>query len=125
MKKRFAEDRQYQLAFFEKLAGKCRDDMPILLRLSELYLDNNKPGEALQVAVRAAILYPNCPCLHYVLACAFAISNQPQFALDHLKLAINLGYDDMRRIEKDQNLQPIRHLAAFRAILSSMQNGEA
>ncbi|MDR2668010.1 MAG: hypothetical protein LBB38_03150 [Puniceicoccales bacterium] len=123
MKKRFAEDRQYQLAFFEKLSGKCRDDMPTLLRLSELYLDSGKTVEALQVAVRAAILYPDCPGLHYVLACAFAISDQLQFALDHLKIAVDLGYDDMRRIEKDQHLQALRHLAAFKAIVNSMQNG--
>ena len=123
MGKRFAEDRQYQLLFFEKLASKCGDDLPTLLRLSELYLGSGKTGEALHVAVRATILYPDSPGLHYVLACAFAISNQPQFALDHLKLAIELGYDDMHHIEKDQYLQPLRHLAAFRAIVSSLQNG--
>ncbi|MDR1435928.1 MAG: tetratricopeptide repeat protein [Puniceicoccales bacterium] len=123
MKKRFAEDKAFQLAFFEKLAAKCGNDLPTLLKLGELCLDCGQIGEALQVSVRAAVLHPNSPDLHYVLGCAFAASNQAQFAIEHLKIAVGLGYDDSQRMEKDQHLQPLRHLAAFRAIVSSLQDG--
>ncbi|MDR0679348.1 MAG: hypothetical protein LBF24_03845 [Puniceicoccales bacterium] len=122
--KTFVEDLPFQCALFEKFAEKCSDDLPVLLGLSEFYLAAGRVGDGLRTAVRATVLAPENPNLHYVLACAFALSRQSQFALDHLKLAVQLGYDDLRRLERDQRLQSLQESTAYRAIVRLLRQKE-
>jgi hypothetical protein len=122
-KKGFIEDLPFQRTLFEKFAEKCRGDLPVLLRLSELHLASGNVDEALRVAVRATILSPESPELQYILACVFALSDQAQFALEHLKLSVKLGFSDLQRMERDQRLQSLRHLASYWALVHSIRNG--
>ncbi|MDR2664342.1 MAG: hypothetical protein LBB14_02340 [Puniceicoccales bacterium] len=116
-KKTFVEDLPFQCALFESFAEKCSDDLPVLIGLSEFYLAAGRTGDGLRTAVRATVLAPEDPELHYILACAFALSGQNQFALDHLKLAVQLGYDDLRRLERDQRLQSLRESTGYRSVV--------
>ncbi|MDR0340280.1 MAG: hypothetical protein LBH53_01810 [Puniceicoccales bacterium] len=119
--KTFIEDLPFQCALFEKFAEKCSDDLLVLLGLSEFYLAAGRIGDGLRAAVRATVIAPEDPDLHYILACSFALSAQSQFALDHLKLAVQFGYDDLYRMERDQRLQSLRESTAYRTIVRSLR----
>jgi Flp pilus assembly protein TadD len=118
---KFAENGEFQCAFFEKLAEKCADDLVVLRRLGELYSANGRIQDGLRTDVRASLLAPEDPHVHYNLACSFALSEQPQFAMEHLKLAIKLGFRDIQWLLQDRDLESLHHLIEFRRIVHSLR----
>jgi hypothetical protein len=113
------KDEKFLCEFFEKFAEKCADDLPVLQKLGELYSTTGRHRDGLKVDLRASLLAPENPIVHYNLACSFARCGQPQFAIDHITLAIRLGFSGRQSLLEDPDLDSIRHLPEFRRLLKS------
>ncbi|MDR3316803.1 MAG: hypothetical protein LBS68_01865 [Puniceicoccales bacterium] len=117
----FKEDISFQCTFFEQLAQKCTRDVVVLQRLGEIYSSIGRLEDGLRTDIRASFLAPEDPHVHYNLACSFARSGQPRFALDHLKLAMHFGFDDPGWLQKDDDLATLHHLAEFKSLVRDLQ----
>jgi tetratricopeptide (TPR) repeat protein len=54
---------------------------------------------------------------NYNVACALARNQQPDQALDSLKMAIELGYDDYEKIKSDPDLDSLRELERYKQLV--------
>ncbi|MDR2576924.1 MAG: hypothetical protein LBC42_02650 [Puniceicoccales bacterium] len=117
----FKEDVEFQCHFFELLATKCNDDLLVLQRLGAIYSTLGRTEDSLRTDIRASFVAPENPTVHYNLACSFALTGQPQFAISHLRLAVQLGFDDLEQIRTDGDLLPLRNLPDFQRIVEELQ----
>jgi HEAT repeat protein len=59
----------------------------------------------------------------YNLACTHSLAGRSEEALRWLKRAVENGFRDVQHLDADEDLDPIRHLDAFRAIRDEMSGG--
>lgn len=74
-------------------------------------LDQGAEGEVLQVA-------------HYNAACAYSLKGDKGPALDHFEKALDAGYREYAQIEKDSDLDNVRHEARFKEIIAKRREAE-
>lgn len=113
----FKPDGVFLCHFFESLAEKIPDDGRIWQYLGQIYSTAGRISEALKADLRASLLEPENPKMHYNLACSFALSGNSSFALEHLRLARKLGFFDRELLKKDPDLKSLRELPEFISFL--------
>lgn len=77
-----------------------------------------KYDKARQLLGRILDIDPNNTIAHYNLACAYSRLDQPAKALDALTRSIELGYADIRHMQKDPDLASIRGTEQYQDILA-------
>jgi hypothetical protein len=66
-------------------------------------------------------LQPSNPTAHYNLACSLALSKRNSDALRSLRQAIGLGYRDFEWMSHDPDLQGLKKIAAFGAMVDQLK----
>ncbi len=61
---------------------------------------------------------PGNPVLHYNLACVAALEGDIEASMDALRSAIEKGYDDVRTLESDSDLKPLRKTIEYKRIIA-------
>lgn len=62
--------------------------------------------------------------LHYNLACAYALAGHREKAFEHLRKAVECGYDDAEHMENDEDLRSLRDDERFKDLLERIrENG--
>lgn len=69
---------------------------------------------------RAIAYQPENMLAHYNLACALALRGRSAEAMRELEQAVEAGFDDFRHIEEDPDLESLRELPVFRALLARL-----
>jgi tetratricopeptide (TPR) repeat protein len=69
----------------------------------------------------AAQIRPEDPRLFYNLACAYSLEGKKKEALAALKNAVEKGFADMRTLESDPDLEPLRKDPSFLIILENLK----
>ncbi|HJQ12035.1 MAG TPA: protein kinase [Gemmatimonadaceae bacterium] len=69
---------------------------------------------------RSVAIDPEDPLLLYNAACTFAMLGETEEALSTLERSVEKGYADKQWIERDNDLDPIRETARFKAIAQGM-----
>jgi len=87
------------------------------IRLDRL-MHEKKWTEAEAFIRRLLALRPAEPTLHYNLACVRTQTGRHDDAASSLKTAVENGFDDIRQIERDADLAPLRTHASVAALLS-------
>jgi tetratricopeptide (TPR) repeat protein len=75
-----------------------------------------------EIAVKASL--QDSPWLKYRLynlACAYARHNNKKKALKNLKLAVENGFNNMAHIERDEDLESIKHTPEFQKIIETLR----
>jgi tetratricopeptide (TPR) repeat protein len=86
------------------------------LGVSYIYLDKYKEGiNVFEQALKKDILYKNT--YEYNLACIYSLQKNNDKALDYFARSINSGYTDLAHISEDTDLDNIRSLPEFKAIV--------
>jgi hypothetical protein len=62
---------------------------------------------------------------HYNLACALALQDNPEEAIDTLKQALKLGFDDLQHLRKDPDLANLRKRDEYRKLVENTQRNLA
>ncbi len=107
----------FDLHFFRRLVARAPDYVDALWILSDLLSRRGYFDQALEVDRRLVQLRPGDPGAHYNLACSLALVGQPQQALVHLRQALQLGFDDPAQLIDDRDLDPLRQMPEFWALL--------
>jgi len=121
-RERAAEDLEFEISFYEGILGEDPDFVPALIPLADDYTRVGRYEDGLALDERLSALRPDDPLVRYNLACSYALTGQAEKSLAALREAIDLGYDDLDWMERDEDLDTIRSLQSYRDIVGSLRN---
>ena len=107
----------FDIDFYERISQRQPNDARVLRILGELYARAGRFPNALAVDRRLIALLPDDPIVVYNLACSLAMNDAIESALGQLDRALELGYDDFSHLEIDPDLDGVRQLPQFAALL--------
>ena len=102
------EQIDYEINFFEKLLEKKPDFVEAMEALADLYTKRGVFDKGLELDERLRKVKPFDPIVYYNLACSYSLLWEIDKALDTLKRAIDLGYDNLTYLEMDPDLANLR-----------------
>jgi tetratricopeptide (TPR) repeat protein len=94
----------------------------VLRRQAESLARAGRYDELLPLDRRIVALRPDDAVVHYHLACTLARLDYLEDSLAMLTKALHLGYDDYDHLESDPDLDPLRELPEFLALLRAAKN---
>jgi len=115
------EELDFEISFYENLLKKKPDFVNALIALGDAYTKRGRYEDGLKIDQRLAQLSPDDPTVHYNLACSYSLLKIPDFCLDALKKAIQLGYRDFGFMKKDPDLDFIRRDPRYKELLLSLK----
>jgi tetratricopeptide (TPR) repeat protein len=107
----------FDIDFFERLLIRNADSLEVLRLLAELVSKKGLVCRAVELDAKVVELLPDDCLARYNLACSLARAGRPDEAIDSLSKAILLGYDDLAHVDVDPDLDSLRDLPEFRALL--------
>ena len=107
----------FDIDFFERLLSRNGDSLEVLRLLAELVSKKGLVDRAAELDAKVVELLPDDCLARYNLACSLARAGRPDEAIDSLSKAILLGYDDLAHEDVDPDLDSLRDLPEFRALL--------
>ncbi len=107
----------FDIDFFERLLNRNCDSLEVLRLLAELVSKKGLVERAAELDAKVVELLPEDCLARYNLACSLARAGRPDEAIDSLSKAILLGYDDLAHMDVDPDLDSLRDLPEFRALL--------
>lgn len=119
MAKKEREDLDFEISFYERLLEKQPNYVDALISLAEVYTQKGLYEKGLEADERLARLCPEDPTVHYNLACSRALLGEKEKAIDTLKTAILLGYDDLSHMKKDPDLKSLYHDPEFLRLIQT------
>ena len=107
----------FEINFFERLLEKKPDFIEAMEALADLYTRRGAFDKGLILDERLKKIKPHDPIVHYNLACSYSLLNEIDKALDTIQRAIKLGYDNLRHLEIDPDLENLRRDNRFQKII--------
>jgi adenylate cyclase len=107
----------FEIEFFERVLSRNSDDINVLRALGELLARKGLWERSLKVEEHLIRLRPDDGIAHYNAACSLAMQGAASEAINALDRAILCGYRDFGHLEVDPDLDSLRHLPAYRALL--------
>lgn len=111
-KKRKRKDTEIQ--FYESLIKKRPNFVHALISLGDAYTRRGFYEEGLAIDKKLVRLRPDDPVVHYNLACSLSLLGKLDEALQELKNAVLLGYNDFDYILKDPDLKNLHTHPEFK-----------
>lgn len=99
---------EFEIEFYEKLITNKPDFIDVLIPLAELYTKAGCYNNGLKIDQRLSRLKPDNPVIHYNLACSYSLLGKVNEAVEALKKAVELGYNDFEYMNTDPDLATIR-----------------
>lgn len=125
MKKNKAKSKKtsnFEISFYENILKERPDFVGALISLGDAYTRKGFYSQGLVVDRKLVSLKPDDPVIHYNLACSLSLTGKPQEAINELKKAVLLGYDDFVYILEDVDLKNVRDLSEFAAFYQKLKN---
>lgn len=98
-------DSAFAVQFWESIFQKNRRDAVVMQALANAYVEAGRFDDSIKLDRRHVRMEPTNPAAHYNLACSLALKKRRQAALQSLRNALELGYDDFGWIEQDPDLK--------------------
>jgi tetratricopeptide (TPR) repeat protein len=111
------EQVEFEIEFYERVLARNPDYVNVLRALGELLARKGMWSRSLEVEQRLIQLRPRDGIAHYNLACSLAMQGEIKGAMSALEQAIDFGYRDFGHLEVDPDLESLRHLPAYRALI--------
>lgn len=107
----------FDIDFYEKLLTKNGESLEVLRILAELVSKKGVMSRAIELDTKIVELLPEDFLARYNLACSLARAGKSDEAIDSLSQSILLGYDDLAHMDVDPDLDSLRDLPDFQALL--------
>jgi len=108
----------FEIRFYEKVLKNSPNFVEALIILGDLYTKKGLYRKGLEVDLRLVKLRPRDSVVFYNLACDYSLLNEIDKALDALRKALDLGYDDFSYLKIDKDLKNLRKDKRFDELLS-------
>lgn len=109
-----------ELDFLEAVAARLPDDTDVLKALGDLYTRVGRYEKGLDIDGRLAKLCPKDPQVWYNLGCSLALLKKRDAALQSLKKAVTLGYNDYEWMSRDADLKSLREENVFKSLIRKL-----
>jgi tetratricopeptide (TPR) repeat protein len=116
---------EFQREFFEAAIEVDPCNLECLIRLGDLYTRQGFYEKGLAIDRRLVGICPSEPTFHYNLACSQALLGRLDEALEALRRAIELGYDDWEHVERDEDLACLRKLDAYERVMAKARGDKS
>ncbi len=114
-------DTAFEVAFFESVMRHDAQCVEVVEILGGLYTKMGRISDGLRMDRKLVRLQPGNPTAHYNLACSLALSKRNSDALRSLKHAVGLGYRDFEWMTHDPDLQGLKRIPEFGAIVDQLK----
>lgn len=114
-------DPEFEIHFFESVHKRCPRYTEVIELLGGLYTKTGRIADGLKMDRKLVRLQPTNSTAHYNLACSFALSERPLDALDSLRTAVQLGYDDHTWMLEDPDLKSLQADPEFQRLLGMVR----
>ena len=111
---------EFEIHFYEKLLTAYPDFIDVLIPLGDAYTRRGLFEKGLAVDQRLIQLKGQDPKAWYNLACSLSLLQRIDEALDALRKAFELGYNDLPFLNKDPDLMHLRQSPKFRVLLEAI-----
>ena len=110
-----------EINFLRQLEKRLPNDIELLQVLADLYTKNNLIKEGLEIDLHLSRLDPEDSVIWYNLACSYSLNKKINKAFESLFKAVDLGYNNLSHIKKDQDLNNLRHDLRYEEVLKRIQ----
>ena len=114
-------DIDFEIRFYESILKDSPDFIETMIALADLYTKKGLYREGLELDERLSRLRPDDAVIFYNLACSYSLLNEQYAALNAIKRAIELGYDDFDHLYSDKDLVHLMADEEFRKYLKEIQ----
>lgn len=115
------EDPEFEMRFFESVLKREPAYTEVVEILGGLYTKHGRIADGLRMDRKLVKLLPQNATAHYNLACSLALSKRKNDALRSLRQAVELGYKDIDWMQQDPDLDGLKALPAFHALLTQLK----
>lgn len=109
----------FEINFFENVLKKNPKNPETLELLGGLYSKYEMANQALRIDRRLARISPLDHRARYNLACTLCLLDRKRDALESLRKAIELGYDDREWLMQDSDFDSLRSDPEFQALVEA------
>lgn len=109
----------FEINFFENLLKKDSKNPETLELLGGLYSKHEMVNQALRIDRRLARISPQNPRVQYNLACTLCLLGRKREALESLRKAIELGYDDRNWLIQDSDFNSLKNHPEFQSLVEA------
>ena len=99
---------RFQIGIFEEVIAGAPEDTDALRYLAHAYNLMGRVDDGLATDRRLVDLLPDDPRARYNLACACALADRREEALEVLQESVRLGFLDLQRLRTDHDLDSLR-----------------
>ncbi|MFQ5965484.1 MAG: tetratricopeptide repeat protein [Candidatus Scalinduaceae bacterium] len=117
-------DEEFFIWFLEGVLENYPSYVECLMYLGNLYTTVGMCDKGLKIDLRLAELKPYDPLVHYNLACSYSLLGKVSRSLIALSKAIELGYDDIKHMEEDSDLDSLRNEEGYKALINKLKEAE-
>jgi tetratricopeptide (TPR) repeat protein len=107
----------FEIDFYQRILHHQPNDIRLLRLLGELYARRGLHERAAQIDQKLLELTPEDGVVHYHLACSLAMQGAHFQAIETLGRALQCGYNDYGHLEVDPDLESLRRLPQYQALL--------
>lgn len=115
------EDTAFDIAFYESVLKREPGYEDVIELLGGLYTKTGRIADGLKMDRKLVKLQPRNATARYNLACSLALSNRKTEALRTLAEAVELGYSDHDWMANDPDLNSLKNLPEFKALLARLK----
>lgn len=114
-------DPQFEIEFYEGILRRNRDYTEVVGLLGALYTRVGRITDGLKMDRKLVRLEPDNPTAHYNLACSLALCKKRPAAIQSLRKAVSLGYDDVDWMLQDPDLEILKTDPEFLNLLGQLK----
>lgn len=116
-----SRDTSFEIGFFEAVLHHDSQCVEVIEILGGLYTKLGRIADGLKMDRKLVRLQPRNATAHYNLACSLALSKRNADALRSLRQAIGLGYRDFEWMSHDPDLQGLKRIPEFGAMVAQLK----
>ncbi|OHC00787.1 MAG: hypothetical protein A3G70_03945 [Planctomycetes bacterium RIFCSPLOWO2_12_FULL_39_13] len=114
-------DDEFEIWFLEGILEKYPSYVECLMLLGNVYTANGMYEKGLKIDIKLAKLKPCDPLVYYNLACSYSLLGSVDKSLESLGKAIDLGYNDVKHLENDSDLDELRDEDGYKKLINKLK----